>query len=428
MVKKPFFGFGKPKLKYSVLGSKDKESLIEIPLPSRAMLFFKGSFKAVDDLAIRPGDRVKTGQKLRFSLSGQDYFISPVTGTVKAISPVHGDLREASTSVTIEALAKDQWDDEFTRSGRTASLQNVMRFFHSLPGQPEFGYLLALQPPLKTFVVHGLDKDLMITTHQFAVQAGEEEFNQGLDLVKKISGAERIILLVHPRAASEVPGNGVEVKAMDPVYPDTLPKLVMEKVLGRVVPPGQRCEDMGVGFINAEAVMALGSAYATGLMPVNKILTVVKKDGTAVHAKARVGTPVRDVLNALQVGVAHGDRVVLGGPMSGRALFGDDAPVLYDTDGIMVQDRNDIVKNSDTHCVNCGECVRACPAKIPVNMLIRFLENGIWEEAVDRYDLLSCVECGLCSYVCPARIPLFQHIMLGKHEFSRMKSVEGSHA
>jgi electron transport complex protein RnfC len=47
---------------------------------------------------------------------------------------------------------------------------------------------------------------------------------------------------------------------------------------------------------------------------------------------------------------------------------------------------------------------------------------------VNQYDLLSCVECGLCSYVCPARIPLFQHIMLGKHEFTRMKLAEGSHA
>jgi electron transport complex protein RnfC len=268
----------------------------------------------------------------------------------------------------------------------------------------------------------------MITTHQFAVQAGAEEFRKGLVLFKKISGADRLILLVHPRLASEAKGNGVEVKPMDPVYPDTLPKLVMEKVLGKVVPAGRRCEDMGVGFINAEAILALGSAYASGRVPVNKILTVIKKDGTMVHAKARIGTSVRDVLNALQIGVAHGDRVVLGGPMTGQALFSDDAPVLYDTDGIMVQDRNDIVKNSDTHCVNCGECVRACPSKIPVNMLIRFLENGMWEEAAHRYDLLSCVECGLCSYVCIARIPLFQHIMLGKHEFNRIRSAEESHA
>ena len=81
---------------------------------------------------------------------------------------------------------------------------------------------------------------------------------------------------------------------------------------------------------------------------------------------------------------------------------------------------------SDTHCVNCGECVRVCPAKMPVNMLIRVLENRMYDEAVQTYDLLSCVECGLCSFVCIARIPIFHYVMLGKYEYDRMKKAEAS--
>jgi electron transport complex protein RnfC len=64
--------------------------------------------------------------------------------------------------------------------------------------------------------------------------------------------------------------------------------------------------------------------------------------------------------------------------------------------------------------------VNICPVNVPVNMLIRVLENGFFEEAAKEYDLLSCVECGLCSYVCIARIPIFHYIMLGKHELSKM--------
>jgi electron transport complex protein RnfC len=59
-------------------------------------------------------------------------------------------------------------------------------------------------------------------------------------------------------------------------------------------------------------------------------------------------------------------------------------------------------------------------------MLVRLLENGLYQEAVRDYDLLSCVECGLCSYVCVSRIPIFHYIMLGKHEVARMKNLEES--
>ena len=56
-----------------------------------------------------------------------------------------------------------------------------------------------------------------------------------------------------------------------------------------------------------------------------------------------------------------------------------------DTDAIMVQDKTQIIPNSDTHCVNCGECIRACPVNIPVNMLVRLLENSLYEEAAEEY-------------------------------------------
>ena len=63
---------------------------------------------------------------------------------------------------------------------------------------------------------------------------------------------------------------------------------------------------------------------------------------------------------------------------------------------------------------------------MPVNMLVRVLDNGLYSTAAEDYDLLSCVECGLCSYVCVARIPVFQYVMLGKNEFARIQSLEVS--
>jgi electron transport complex protein RnfC len=91
-------------------------------------------------------------------------------------------------------------------------------------------------------------------------------------------------------------------------------------------------------------------------------------------------------------------------------------------DMIIIQDRDSIPELSDNACVNCGRCIQICPAKIPVNLLVRYLEADLYEEAFDQFDLGSCIECGLCAYVCLARIPLYQYIRLGKHELLNLRA------
>jgi len=280
-----------------------------------------------------------------------------------------------------------------------------MQYLASLPGAPGFGSTVSFKPALEILVVNGVDSDLLVTKNQFVVDTDAEALKQGIATLRNISGIQKIILLVPDYLKTEAEKTGAEVRAMDPLYPDTLPRMVMKNLFGKTVPVGKRCEDLGIGFVNAEAVVALHKAFSEGQIPIHKLVTVIKKDGSTVQARARIGTPVQDVLSALGTATQHGDRVVLGGPMTGRSLLYEEAPVEADTEAILAQDKSRIVPSSDSHCVNCGECVRVCPAKMPVNMLIRYLENGRFEEASQGYDLLSCIECGLCTYACIVKIP-----------------------
>jgi electron transport complex protein RnfC len=428
MIKRPFFAITKPKLRSSRVWGLPKEVLVEIPLPEKAIFLVKGPYPKAEDLAVGIGDRVRTGQRIRLARNREDGFVSSVTGTVSNISPRSGHMGQAYTAVSVNVAESDRVDEEFGRVAKDSNLQSTIPYLSSLPGAPEFGSTLSFKPPLEALVVNGVDSDLLVTKNQFVVDTEAEALNEGMAALKALSGIQEIILLVPDYLKTEAETTGTEVRGMDPLYPHTLPKMIMKNLFGKTVPAGKSCEDLGIGFVSAEAVVALQKAFSQAQIPIHKLMTVIKKDGSAVQARARIGTPVKDVLSVLGIATQHGDRVVMGGAMAGRSLLYEDSPVEADTDGLLVQDKSQIVQAVDNPCVNCGECVRVCPAKMPVNMLIRYLENGRFEEAAQDYDLLSCIECGLCAYVCIVKIPIFQYIMLGKQEFARIKSVEEAHA
>ena len=195
----------------------------------------------------------------------------------------------------------------------------------------------------------------------------------------------------------------------------------MKDVMGQVVPAGQKCEDLGVCFFSAEAVASIGSAYESGQLPISKTFTLIKKDGGKILVSARIGTQINEVFDACNIAVKEGDRVILGGIMTGSSVYSEELPVQSDTDAIIIQDSEEIPITTDYPCINCGDCIRICPANMPVNMLVRLLEASQYEEAADNYDLDSCVECGLCSYVCVSR-PLDNHRQHGNFPLSSSSS------
>ncbi len=428
MIKKPFFGLGKPKLKYSGIENIEGKDVKEIPPSTMITLMHKSPNGELGDLALSIGDEVKTGQKLNLRKTGEEYLTSTATGTITDISHASGYAGQSFISISIEAKSKDLWDGEFEKAGKNGSPENVLPFLSCLPGISDLTSLIKIDNPLNTIIINGLDQDLLITTNQLIVRNEADNLAEGVEFLKKTTGVKKIIFVVPPSLRMEAEKSGAEVKVIEPLYPDATPRLLMKEILDNPVPPSKNLEDLGVGFISAEAVVALRTAFVKGKMPVTKVLTIIDKDNRLTCIKARIGTPVRDILNALSIDVSQGDRLVFGGPMSGQGIYSEDMPILADTDAIMVQDKDQVIPIGNDPCINCGECVRACPAKLPVNMLIRLLENGLHEEAANEYDLLSCVECGLCSYVCEMRIPIFHYIMLGKHELALTGSLEETNA
>ena len=297
MIKRPFFGFGKPK--YAVVEGREQEALKETPLPPKVTLFLKHPDVGSKNLALKTGDRVRTGQKLRLADENDGYVISTATGTISDISEHTGYLGQTWLTISIDADGKDQWDDEFNEAGKTPTPEKAFEFLSSLPGDPDFGASLNTHHPLDTLIISGFDKDLLISANQYIIRNEIENLIKGIEHLKKIAPGVRIIIVAPPGMTLEAEKAGAELKVVNAVYPDTLPKIIMKDVLGRVAPPDGKCRDMGVGFLTAESVAALARAYGEGHIPVDKIVTVIKRDCTTLNVKARIGAPVGHILSDL---------------------------------------------------------------------------------------------------------------------------------
>jgi electron transport complex protein RnfC len=423
---KTFFGLGKPCLRYATLPPRLAGPEV-VPAGTSVTLLHPGPAGLRTPAALKIGETVKTGQRLAL-YGGTGYVIAPVTGTVAAVAPFAGDFGRDATAITITPTSLETLDDQFADARREPSPETLRAFLAAAPGRPALERLGDPQRPLKTLVVCGVDEDLLVVTQQHVLRTRPHDVANGIRVLTQAAGIEDVVILALKETVQGYGHIGGRVLGVDPVYPSAHPSLVMHQLFGREVPAGQTPEDFGFCFMRAEAVAAVGAAFETGRIPVTKVLTLIARDGSARLVETPIGTKIGDIFERYGIAVTAGDRVVLGGPMRGRAAYSLDQPVQPDTDALMVLDAASASQVSEYPCVNCGECVRVCPARMQINLLVRYLEAGKYEDGAESYDLDSCVECGLCAYVCVSKIPILQYISMAKHELARVRPTEDANA
>lgn len=420
MIKKSFIGLVKPRIDYTILTDPDP-ALIDIPQPGRVTLLLEGNGNG----ELKKGDLLKTGQLI--STAKDVFAISPATGTVENISGWAGDFGQCYTAVSIDVAKDEEFDEQFSEVVKNISLENAVKYFSNLPGKPPFKKFKDPDLDIHTIVVNGMDEDIWVTANQYVVQSRVKAIKSGMEALSKITGVSSIVLVVPESQAAAAAAAGVDVKVVSSQYPSAQPKMILKDLFGKVVPAGRNPENIGYCFMSAEAVASISDAISTGKAPTKKVSTLINKDGGMFIVTAKIGTPVSELFKACDINVEEKDRVVFGGPFTGSAIYSMEHPILPDTNALLVQDRENIPLVSDYPCVNCGECVRICPAMIQVHSLVRLLEAGHYEEAADNYDLNSCIECGLCSFVCVSKIPIFQYIRLAKYELDRIRLAEAEY-
>jgi electron transport complex protein RnfC len=394
-----------------------------IPTPDTVTLYIKKELKRTSTI-LKVGTTVKTGQRLVLDEGDDICAISSVTGAVSAVEPFLADFGRAWTAVSIDTENGDTADAEFADASQAPSLETLNRFLAACPGEPDILPLMDERNPVQTIIIYAGNADLLIDTSLHVFKQHASAVNEGIEVLRKATGIDDIVIVVPEESVQNYSGHlDARIQAVSSEYPYAQPLMVLHQLTGRL-PDENGAAQLGIYFIRAEAVASIGQAFSTSILPVEKMVTVIDKQGRKHLARARVGTPVASLLKAFDIEINDQDKIVFGGPMTGNAIYSEFLPIGPDTDAILVQDKSIIPLYSDYPCINCGDCVRICPANVPVNLLVRFLEAGQYNEGADLYDLYSCIECGLCSYVCVSRIPIYQYIKLAKYELGRITSAE----
>ena len=202
----------------------------------------------------------------------------------------------------------------------------------------------------------------------------------------------------------------MDVKALMTKYPQGAERQLIYAVTKRAINSSMLPADAGCIVDNVETLIGIHTAVAAGKPLTERVVTV---SGDAVEApgnfRVLLGTNHRELIEAAGGFKTEPEKLISGGPMMGFAMVTLDAPVTKTSSSILAFMEDEVSKNPETACINCGRCVEACPSRIIPSRLADYARRHD-EESFVAMSGLECVECGSCSYVCPAKRQLKQAI------------------
>ena len=413
-------------------------------LPKQAIFPLSQHIGAPAKPVVQKGDKVKVGTLIAEAggfVSAPIY--SSVSGTVFKIDTAV-DATGYRKPVIIINVEGDEWEETIDRSDKLELVadhpeltpeeivERVKTAGVTGMGGAGFPTFIKLTPPptakAECVIINAVECEPYITSDYRLMIEHPDEILVGLELLMKAAkvttgyiGIEtnkpKAIELLQQKCAAKFASSDytVEVVPLKQRYPQGGEKQLVDAVIRRQVPAppaipvnvGAIVQNVGTAFAVYEAVMKRKPLF-------ERYTTVTGKQlAHPGNFLVRMGTPMRELIDACG-GMPEGDNKLLaGGPMMGKALTTEDVPVCKGTNSVTILSGNDAHRQKAQPCIRCAKCVGACPMGLEPFLLATLSDNKLWERA-EAEDIVSCIECGSCQFTCPAHRPLLDNIRQGK--------------
>ena len=409
--------------------------LRQIPLATRFIIPLKQHIGAEGELCVKPGDTVLRGQPLTFGRGRMLPVHAPTSGQVVAIAPhtVPHPSALSELCVVIEADGEDRWCEregwsDYRSQSREALIERIHQYGVAGLGGAGFPTGTKLRgggDKIETLIINAAECEPYITADDRLMQDCAAQVVEGIRILAHVLQPREVLIGIEdnkPQAISMLRAvlagsHDISLRVIPTKYPSGGAKQLTQILTGKQVPHGGRSSDIGVLMQNVGTAYAVKRAVIDGEPLTERVVTLtgesVSRPG---NVWARLGTPIRHLLE--QAGFCPGPEqmVIMGGPLMGFTLPWLDVPVVKITNCLLAPSASEMGEEQEEKgCIRCSACADACPADLLPQQLYWYSKGQLHDKA-KAHNLADCIECGACAWVCPSNIPLVQYFRVEKAE------------
>ena len=397
---------------------------VTMPIPDEVSISMSQNIGAPCSPLVAAGDYVKVGQRI----GDVEAFVSApifssVSGTVKSIDQVRGSMGGFETHIVIETDKKQEISEEvkvpemnsfedFVKAARDSGMVGL--------GGASFPTHVKLNPKnldeCEYLVVNAAECEPFITTDNREMIENGQDVLDGMRVIMQFMNLKKGFIGVETNKPEAIKNlkrlieqseiHDIEIVELPSSYPKGAERVLVYEVTGKTMDAGVLPAQLGVILDNVSTVGLLAEFFKTGMPIVQRRVTV---DGDAVAEPKSVfvpiGTRIADIVEFCGGYKKEPRKIIMGGPMMGRATKSDDSPIMKNTSAILCFGAEMAEVKEETACLNCQRCHTACPfGLMPSIFADAYAAKDV--DTLNRFKVMQCMECGSCSYTCPARRPL----------------------